>query len=109
MASRSTHLAVRRQPAAASSISAPQAALVQPGVGRGVLGLGDRVEQVAVEFGDAQGMEAAEQREEARLVRRDRQIGDAEDERLVAFVGAAVEQVGRLGVGAGHDDARHAA
>ena len=36
------------------------------------------------------------------------EVGGAEDERLVALVAAAVEQVGRLGVGARDDDAGHA-
>ncbi len=47
-------------------------------------------------------------RQEARLVRRASEVGGAQDERLVALVAAAVEQVGRLGVGAGDDDAGHA-
>ena len=79
----------------------------QPRVGGRVLAVGQRVEQVAVEFGDARVVEAAHHRQEARLVRRDLQVGGAEQERLVALVGAAVDQVGRLGVGARHDDAGH--
>ena len=37
----------------------------------------------------------------------DLEVGGAEQERLIAFVGAAVEQVGGFGVGARHDDSRH--
>ena len=37
----------------------------------------------------------------------DLQVGGAEQERLVALVGAAVDQVGRLGVRARDDDAGH--
>ena len=39
--------------------------------------------------------------------RRHVEVGDAENKRLIALVGATVEQAGGLGVGAGHDDARH--
>jgi hypothetical protein len=42
------------------------------------------------------------------LVRRQSEVRRAEDERLIALVAAAVEQRRRLGVGARHDDARHA-
>ena len=52
-------------------------------------------------------VEAAHHRQEARLVGRDLQVGGAQQERLVALVGAAVEKVGGLGVRARHDDARH--
>ena len=70
-----------------------------------MLAVGDRVEQVAVEVADAQLVEVPDQREVARLVGRHLEVGGAEEERLVALVGAAVEQVGRLGVGAGDEDA----
>ena len=52
-------------------------------------------------------VEAAHHRQEAGLVGGDPQVGDAEQERLVALVGAAVDQVGGLGVGARDDDAGH--
>ena len=55
---------------------------------------------------DARRVEPAHERQVGRLVGRHREVGHAQDERLVALVAAAVEQVGRLGVGAGHDDAR---
>ena len=42
------------------------------------------------------------------LVGRHVEVGGAQDERLIALVAAAVEQRGGLGVGARHDDARHA-
>ena len=80
---------------------------LQPRVGRRVLALGQRVEQVAVEFADALGVEVAHHGQETCLVRRDGEVGDSEQERLIALIGAAVDQVGRLGVGAGHDDAGH--
>ena len=83
------------------------AVALEPGIGDGVLALGQGVEQVAVELGDAGGVEAAHHGQEARLVGRDLEVGGAEQERLVALVGAALDEVGRLGVGAGHDDARH--
>lgn len=70
----------------------------QPGVGDGVFALGQGVEQVSVEFGDALFVEAAHHRQEAGLVRRDVEVGDAEQERVVAFVSAAVEQVRSLRV-----------
>ena len=63
---------------------------------------------MSVEFGDPLGVEATQHRQEARLVRRDVEVGDAEQERLIALVGTAVDQVGRLGVGARHDDPGHA-
>ena len=65
----------------------------------------DGVEQVAVELGDSQLVEVLDQRQEARLVGRHVEVGRAEQERLVALVAAAVDQVGGLGVGAGDDDA----
>ncbi len=80
---------------------------LQPGIGGGVLAVGQGVEQMPVEFGEPRVVEAPHHRQEAGLVRRDLQVGGAEQERLVALVGAAVEQVGRLGVGARDDDARH--
>ena len=80
---------------------------LQPGVGGGVLAVGQRVEKMPVEFRDARVVELAHHGQEAGLVRRDLEVGGAEQEGLVAFVGAAVEQVGGLGVGARHDDARH--
>ena len=52
-------------------------------------------------------VEPSHHRQEAGLVRGDLQVGGAEEERLVALVGAAVEQVGGLGVRARDDDARH--
>ena len=84
------------------------AVALQPRVGGGVLAVGQRVEQMAVELGDAR------RRRSVRIIARKQalydgifEVGGAEEERLVALVGAAVEQVGRLGVGARHDDARH--
>ena len=78
---------------------------LQPGVRGGVLVVGKRVEQMPVEFGDALAVEAAHHGQEARLVRGDREVGGPEQEGLVALIGAAVDQVGRLGIGARHDDA----
>ena len=79
----------------------------QPRFGGGVLAIGQRVEQVAVQLGHAFVVEAAHHRQEAGLVRRDLEVGHAEQERLITFVGPAVDQIGRLGVGARDDDARH--
>ncbi len=45
--------------------------------------------------------------EEDCLVARHVEIGNAKNERLIAFVRAAVEKVGGLGVGACNDDAGH--
>ncbi len=70
-----------------------------------VLLVAQRVEQVAVELADPEIVEALHQRQVAALVRREADVGGAEDERLVALVAAAVEQRRRLGVGAGDDDA----
>ena len=56
----------------------------------------------------ARAVQPPHQRQEARLVGRHRPVGHAQDEGLVALVAAAVQQVGRLGVGAGDDDAWHA-
>ena len=42
------------------------------------------------------------------FIRWNRQICGAEDERLVAFIGATVEEICGLGVGAGDNDAGHA-
>ena len=53
-------------------------------------------------------VELPHQRQEAGLVGRGLQVGGAQQERLVAFIGAAVDQVGRLGVGTRDDDAGHA-
>ena len=60
---------------------------------------------MAVEFGDAQLVKMLDQRQEARLVGRHVGVGRAEQERLIAFVAATVDQVGGFGVGAGDDDA----
>ena len=60
---------------------------------------------MTVQLGDPQVVEAPHHRQVAGLVRRNLQIGDAQKERLVALVGTAVDQVGRLGVRARHDDA----
>ncbi len=80
---------------------------LKPSRGRRVLTLGQSVEKMPVEMFDARLVEAAHHRQEARLVRRDSEVGDAEQERLVAFVGAAVDQVGGLGVGTRDDDPWH--
>jgi anti-sigma factor ChrR (cupin superfamily) len=61
---------------------------------------------VAVELAHAERREALHQRQVGRLVGRHVEVGGAEQERLVALVGAALDQVGRLGVGARDDDAR---
>ena len=80
---------------------------LQPRVGGGVLAFGERVEQVTIQFVEAGVVEAPHHRQETRLVRRDLQVGGAEQERLITLVGAAVEQVGCFSVGAGDDDAGH--
>ena len=80
---------------------------LQPCVGGGVLAVGKRVEEVPVQLRDSGVVEASHHRQEAGLVRGNLQVGGAEQERLVALVGAAVEQVGGLGVRARHDDAGH--
>ena len=84
---------------------AQEALALEPGGGGRVLALGDRVEEMAVEVADAHLVEVPDQRDVARLVGRHFEVRGAEEERLVALVGTAVEQVGRLGVGARHDDA----
>ncbi len=80
---------------------------LQPGVRSGVFAVGEGVQQVPVEFLEPRVVEAPHHRQEAGFVGRDLQVGGAEQERLVALVGATVEQVGRLGIGARDDDARH--
>ena len=80
---------------------------LKPSGGAGVLRVGQGVEEVAVEFLDAQLVETPHQRQEAGLVGRNVEVRDAEEERLVALVAAAVDEVGRLGVGARDDDAGH--
>ena len=86
---------------------AQDALALQPRVGDAVLAIGEGVQQVTVQLLDAQLVEAPHQRQEAGLVGRNVQVGRAEQERLVALVGVAVDQVGRLGVGARDDDAGH--
>ena len=83
-------------------------AALQPRIGGRVLTLGQCIEQMPVEFGHTLGVEAAQHRQETRLVRRDLQVRHTEQERLIALIGTAVDQVGGLGVGAGHDDSGHA-
>ena len=80
---------------------------VEPGVGRRVLAVGQCVEQMAVEFGHTLGVQAAQHGQEAGLVRRDCHVGHPEQERLIAFVGPAVDEVGGFCVRAGDDDAGH--
>ena len=53
-------------------------------------------------------VELAMNRQHYRLVARRIHVRHAQNERLVALVGATVKQVRRLGVRARHDDARHA-
>ena len=72
---------------------------LQPCVGGGVLAVGKRVEKMPLQLLDSRLVEPSHHRKEARLVRRDLEVGGAEEERLVALVGAAVDQVCRLGVG----------
>ncbi len=52
-------------------------------------------------------VEAAHHREEAGFVGRNLEVGDSEQERLVALVGTTVDQIGGLRIGARDDDARH--
>lgn len=80
---------------------------LEPGVGDAVLAIGEGIQQMAVELLDAQLVEAPHQRQEAAFVGRNVQVGGPEQERLVALVGVAVDQVRRLGVGARDDDAGH--
>ena len=60
-----------------------------------------------VDLANARLVEALHQGQEARLVRRQVDVGGAEDERLVALVPTPVEQRRGLGVGASHDDPGH--
>ena len=83
------------------------AVTLQPGIGGRVLAVGQGIEQMTVEFGEPRLVEAPHHRQEAGLVGRNLQVRGAEQERLVTLVSAAVEQVGRLGIGARDDDARH--
>ena len=80
---------------------------LQPGFGGGVLAIGKRIEEMAVELRDSEVVEASHHRQEAGFVGGNLQVGGAQQEGLVAFVGAAVDQVGRLGVRARDDDAGH--
>ena len=56
---------------------------------------------------DEEYEEALQQGQEARLVRRQVDVGGAEDEGLIPLVTAALDEGRRLGVGAGDDNARH--
>ena len=94
-------------PTAASAIARRDAVALQPGVGGGVLTVGKRVEEMTVQLRDALVVETPHHRQEAGLVRRNLEIGGAEQERLVALVGAAVDQVRGLGIGTRDDDAGH--
>ena len=80
---------------------------LKPRAGDAGLAIGEGIQKMTVELLDAQLVEAPHQRQETGLVRRDVQVGSPEQERLVALVRVAVDQVGRLGVGARDDDARH--
>ena len=97
----------RRRPRAASAIgSASPWRSSQASAAASCLG-GEGVEQVAVDLGHAEVVEALHQRQVGGLVRGHFDVGGAEDERLVALVAVAVEQGGGLGVGAGDEDAAH--
>ncbi len=63
---------------------------------------------MTVQLGDAGVVQLLDDAQERGAVGRHRRAVDAQDERLVALVATAVQQVGRLGVGAAHDDAGHA-
>ena len=80
---------------------------LQPGFGGGVLAIGKRIEEMAVELRDSEVVEASHHCQEAGFVGGNLQVGGAQQEGLVAFVGAAVDQVGRLCVRARDDDAGH--
>ena len=82
----------------------PDAGPVQPRFGPGVGLVGDGVQEVAVDLIEAGLAEELQHGQVGGLVGRDLG-GGSQDEGLVAFVAAAVQQAGRLGVGAGHDDA----
>ena len=51
---------------------------LQPHVGGSVFSVRERVEEMAVQFGDALVIEASHHRQEAGLVRRNLQVGNAE-------------------------------
>ena len=80
---------------------------LKPRVGDAVLAVGQGVKQVAVQFLDAEFVEPTHQSQETALVGRNVQVGRPQQERLVALVGVAVDEIGRLGVGARDDDAGH--
>ncbi len=73
-----------------------------------MLAVGEGVEEVAVDLRNPQLVEAPHERQVASLVGGDAEVRGTEEERLVALIGAAVDQVGRLGVGARDDDAGNA-
>ena len=81
---------------------------LHPRLGFGVGSIGHRVELVANQFIDPGSVERPGHGQEHLLVARNCGVGGTEDERLIALVGAAVEQVGCFSIGAGNDDSRHA-
>ena len=93
---------------AASADGVGHAAGLQPGVGLGEFRFRQGVQQVTVGALDAGVGEAPQHRQVGRLVGGQVAPGHAQHEGLVALVGGAVQQRGGLGVGARHDDARHA-
>lgn len=80
---------------------------LKPTAGRRVLAVAKRIEKMTIELLDAQFVKTPHHCQETGLVGRYVELGRAEKERLVTLVGATVDQVGRLRVGACDDDAGH--
>src|SRR5687767_13640855 len=81
--------------------------VLEPFVGRGIFLFARRVEAMTRELLDAERIEATEDREEGDLEAGERRVRRPEDEGLVAFVTASIEQRRRLGVRARDDEPRH--
>ena len=81
---------------------------VEPRIGGGVFRVRHGEHQVAAHLVDSGVMELSLEREENGFVAGHVEVGHTQDERLVALVGTAIQQVRGFGVGARHDDSGHA-
>src|SRR5262249_27979122 len=77
---------------------------LQPLAGDGAFSGRDGVQKMTVKFGDSQLVEILNQGQEARLVGRHIGVRRANQEGLISFIAATVNQIGSFGVSAGDDD-----
>ena len=78
----------------------------QPGPGPLQLAVGHCEQEVAPDVVEAEVVQGLQDRQEADAVARQLRVRGPQDERLVALVGAIVEERRGLGIGPGDDDAR---